>query len=300
MKTLKLFFITLILLMLNSCIIVDEIEIEEYFVTEENISLNELIQSYDLWYVDIHKTTGNDEVPFLQKAFTITFDNGRILANNNIANVGHTRNGYGVKVGEFFTYGNILETSHSYGNSDFRVVQLSKNEIRLKDTHQNVSYFLVGYKIDDFDYDKLFYDNIEYFLQEYAAWERVNIKNGRHNIFDKEHYLKFVPENNNTFRSSEDHFGTNIDYIFWNYTGNYLVEDYEDSDIKRLTLYYNNNETEVFNLEVINDKLIRLLHLKSGTIYDFEGLGFKILTKSSQTIKNEISRKKIIRHKIRT
>ncbi len=300
MKTLKLLFISLGLLMLNSCIVVDEVE--NNYVVEEPMSLNQLIQTYDLWYVDIHKTTGDAEVPFLQKAFTITFDNGRIFANNNIVNIGRTGNGYGVKVGNFYTYSDILETSHTYGESDFRIVQISDNEIRLEDTHQNVSYFLVGYMIEDFDYDKLFYDNIEYFLQKYEAWERVNVKNGRPNIFDREHYLNFLPENDNTFRSSEDNFGTNIDYIVWDYVGNYLVEDYQDSNIKRLTLYYDNNETEVFDLEVINDNLIRLIHLKTRTIYEFEGLMFKsIMTKSknNKTKKNKRSRRKIVRPKIK-
>lgn len=46
------------------------------------ISLNQLLQSYDLWYVDINATQGFGETPFLQIAFTLSFDNGRVFANN--------------------------------------------------------------------------------------------------------------------------------------------------------------------------------------------------------------------------
>ena len=52
-----------------------------------------------------------------------------------------------------------------------------------------VTYLLV-IRRDEFDYDMLFYDNIEYFMQEYTAWERTDISlTGTPNPFDEEHYL---------------------------------------------------------------------------------------------------------------
>ena len=52
-----------------------------------------------------------------------------------------------------------------------------------------------SYLINNFDYDKLFYENIEYFLQEYKAWEKINTTGGTPNAFDTENYLQFTPEN---------------------------------------------------------------------------------------------------------
>ena len=40
---------------------------------EPSISLNQLLNSHELWYVDINATQGFGETPFLQKAFTISF-----------------------------------------------------------------------------------------------------------------------------------------------------------------------------------------------------------------------------------
>jgi len=51
------------------------------------------LQSYDLWYVDINETRGNGEVPFLQRAFTLSFINGALYANNNIVGIGKTGDG---------------------------------------------------------------------------------------------------------------------------------------------------------------------------------------------------------------
>ena len=52
-------------------------------------------------------------------------------------------------------------------------------------------------------------------------------------------YLQFTPENNTTFYSSHDSFGTNIDNILWDFTGNYEVFDVVGFDnLKILTLNY--------------------------------------------------------------
>ena len=221
MKTFKLFLVLFVsATFFSSCIVTDD-------TLDNSISLGQLMSSYDLWYVDIHRTSGNGDVPFVSIAFTLSFVNGTMYANNNIVDVGFTGNGLGIQVGNYDTFGTYLETFHDIdGRHDFEVVQLSLNEIRIYDTVQNVSYVLVGYQTDEFDYDMLFYDNIEYFLQEYTAWERTAISiAGNPNPFDSEHYLQFTPENNTTFYSSHDSFGTNIDNLLWDFTGNYEVFD---------------------------------------------------------------------------
>lgn len=282
----------------SSCTVTDD-------TLDNSISLGELMSSYDLWYVDIHRTSGNGDVPFVSIAFTLSFANGNMYANNNIVDVGFTGNGLGIQVGNYDTFGTYLETFHDIdGRHDFEVVQLSLNEIRIFDTVQNVSYVLIGYQADEFDYDMLFYDNIEYFLQEYTAWERSAIsETGIANPFDYEHYLQFTPENNTTFYSSQDLFGTNIDNLSWNFTGNYEVFDLVGFDnLKILTLRYNVGDFEEFELTVANDQVIELFHINSGTTYEFVGRGFIQLLragkKSKSTLNSDVrKRTKIIRKK---
>ena len=235
------------------------------------------MSSYDLWYVDIHSTIGNGNVPYVSKAFTLSFANGYMYANNNIADVGFTGNGLGTIVGSYNTNGIYLETFHDFdGTNIFDVIQLSENEVRIFDIYQNVSYVLVGYQREEFDYDMLFYDNIEYFMQEYSAWERTNIsQTGTPNPFDEEHFLKFTPENNTTFYSSRDLFGTNVDILSWAFTGNYEVFDVVGFDnLKILTLNYEFGDFEEFELTVDNDQVINLFHTSSQTTYEFTGRGF--------------------------
>lgn len=281
MNYLKLLFTFLLSgILLTSCVVVNE-EIDN------RIFLNELVSKYDIWYVDYHRTTGNNTIPFLTKAFTVSFSNGILYANNNIVDIGKTGNGLGISIGNYNTNGSLLETQHRLdGSYGFEVMQLSPNEIRLNDVKANVSYYLIGYQRANFDYDKLFYDNIEYFLQEFKAWERVDAKNGTKNPFDTEHYLRFTSENNTTFYSSRDKFGTNIDFINWNFIGNYKIYNVQGrTDLKILTLNYNNQDNESFELSVINDETIRLYHTRSQTTYVFKGRNFVRYLRSSTTRK---------------
>jgi len=246
-------------------------------VIDDEISLEEVVSEYDLWYIDYHNTTGNGDIPFLSKAFTVSFFNGQMYANNNIADIGKTGNGMGIKVGSYNTFNGFLETYHQLdGGYDFEVYQVSANEIRIEDRFNNVSYLLVGYQRNNFDYDKLFYENIEYFLQEYVAWEKTDTSiSGNTNAFDDEQFLQFTPENTTTFYSSKDAFGTDIDIIDWSFVGYYEVFDVQNyDDLKILTLNYDNGDNEEFELSVINDSTISLYHVSSKTTYEFEGRGF--------------------------
>ena len=283
MKSLKLLFTFIITgALLSSCTTV----YEDDFRNNE-ISLEEVVASYDLWYVDYHRTIGNGEIPFVTKAFTMSFLNGVLYANNNIADIGFTGNGLGIDVGTYDTFSGVLETNHDLdGRNDFEVTVTSNNEIRLYNYRQNTTYFLIGYQTNTFDYDKLFYENIEYFLQEYAAWEKTSTTGGVPNAFDVENYLQFTPENITTFYSSQDNFGTQIANINWSYVGGYEVFDVTGfEDLKILTLNYDGGDIEEFELSVINDGNIRLYNVNSETTYDFEGRGF------IQYLKNETSKK---------
>ena len=283
MKTLKLLFTIIITgTLLSSCTTILEDSYDRYEPTLEDV-----VSGYDLWYVDYHRTSGNGDVPYVSRAFTLSFINGILYANNNIADIGRTGNGLGIDVGSYDTYAGLLETNHDIdGANDFEVTILSDNEIRLFNYRENVNYYLIGYNTNNFDYDQLFYENIEYFLQEYNAWERVDALGGISNTFDDENYLAFTPENITTFYSSQDNFGTNVDNIDWSYVGGYEVYDvtgYED--LKILTLNYDGGDIEEFEMTVINDSKIRLYHISSDTTYDFSGRGFVQYLKGEKNVK---------------
>jgi hypothetical protein len=271
MKRIKLLFALLFAVTLfTACVF------EEDAVVERGIVLENALSDYDLWYVDFHRTTGSGEVPFLSRAFTVSFINNTLYANNNIVDIGRTGNGFGISVGSYTTFDGLLTANHDVdGFQDFEVFQISANQIRLYNYRENVSYYLIGYQVNNFDYDKLFYENIEYFLQEFVAWEKITTTGGVPNAFDAENYLQFTPENNTTFYSSQDTFGTNVDTIDWSYVGGYEVFDVIDSeDLKFLTLNYDGGDIEEFELSVINDETISLYHLSAETSYEFSGRGF--------------------------
>ncbi len=271
MKLIKLFFTLLFTVSLfTACVF------EEDAVLERGVLLENTLSNYDLWYVDIHRTTGTGEVPFLSRAFTISFINNTLYTNNNIVDIGYTGNGFGIPVGSYTTFDGLLRANHDIdGYQDFEVFRLSANEIRLYNYRDNVSYYLIGYQSNNFDYDKLFYENIEYFLQEFIAWEKTATMGGISNPFDAENYLQFFPENNTSFYSSHDVFGTNIDLIDWSYVGGYEIFDVLDyEDLKILTLNYDGGDIEEFELSVLNDETIRLYHFNTATTYDFSGQGF--------------------------
>lgn len=301
MKFLKLLFLIIVVnFLFTSCTTINEVEVSPTRINER-ISLNNLITSYDLWYIDYQSKKGAGEIPFLSRAFTLSFINGIMYANNNIVDVGKTGNGVGVAVGNYNTFNTLLETGHGLdGRYNFEVEQLSKNEIRIYDTSSNISYLLIGYQRNNFDYDKLFYDNIEYFLQEYVAWEREKVLGGHKNVFDQEQYLKFTAKNDATFYSSKNRFGINIDNIRWSFTGNYTVYDVKGySKLKGLELVYRNGDTEMFELKVINDGVIQLYHQNSKTTYMFLGKGFiqylRPTKNSNKTIQSSKMRTKVTR-----
>ncbi|MBQ4820160.1 nicotinic acid mononucleotide adenyltransferase [Aquimarina sp. MMG016] len=285
MKTLKLLSAFMIgSLLLTSCVAEVIVE-DDIFIEEPGITLNELLNSYEIWYIDIERTQGNGEIPFFQKAFTVSFKNGAFYANNNLVGIGSNGGGFGLDVGYYDTYNMQLEIDHDIdGVYNLRVTQASSNEIRLYDGITNTSYYLVGYQRSNFDYDKVFYDNIHYFLQEYETWEKTFTSDfGALNEFDNENYLQFLYYGSgDNFRSSEDGNGTSIGNIFYDYEGYYEISDVSNNFYRKiLTLDYDYLGNDFFELTVINDSKIELLHPSSGTVYEFTGRGY-IAFKSSK------------------
>ena len=269
MKTLKLTIVMLITVVLfSSCVVV-----EDDYGYDNGISLEELLQSSDLWYIDYNQTTGNGDTRFMSLAFTLSFENGNLYANNNLVDLGSVGNGYGDQIGFYSTNGDVLTIDHDLdGYVDFEVYQVSGNKIKFADLNRNVTYSLIPYSVNNFDYDKIFYDNIEYFLQEYAAWEKTGTFDGNPNAFDDENFLAFIPENISVFKSSQDVTGTTISNLLWDFEGDYEIFDVQGTDtLKVLTLNYEGNSTEEFELSVLNDGKIELYHISSETYYEFNG-----------------------------
>jgi hypothetical protein len=276
MKTIKLLSgFALIATLLTSCY--REVIVDDYNDTP-TISLNQLLNSYELWYVDINQTVGYGETPFLQIAFTVSFRNGTLYANNNLVGFGSQGNGFGIPVGDYDAYDMILDVYHDIdGYETFDVYQIDNNTIELYNPYNDTSYFLHGYQRSNFDYDYVFYDNIHYFLQEYDAWEKTYTSEvGMLNEFDNENYLQFLAGGNDSeFRSSQDVNISNPNNIYWDYTGVYGVGNISGNMyLKTLTLDYDFFDNEHFELSVINDQRIELYHPASGTYYEFTGRGY--------------------------
>ncbi|MEJ6792496.1 MAG: hypothetical protein QNK89_07140 [Lacinutrix sp.] len=89
MKTVKLLSVfALIATLLTSCY--TEVIVEDDYVNNvpQGLTINQLLNSYKLWYVDINETIGYDESPFLQIAFTVSFRNGTLYGYNNLVGIG--------------------------------------------------------------------------------------------------------------------------------------------------------------------------------------------------------------------
>ncbi|MCK0147505.1 nicotinic acid mononucleotide adenyltransferase [Arenibacter sp. F26102] len=286
MRTVKLLLTTFMLgILTNSCY--TEVIIEDEYIEDPIVNINGVLQSYDLWYIDINETTGNGEVPFLQRAFTISFTGKTIYANNNLVGIGKTGNGFGMQVGHFNTVNESLQINHDVdGYWNLEVFVVDNNTIELYDANSRTSYFLEGYQRNNFDYDMIFYDNLQYLLQEYDVWEKIaTSEEGALNDFDSENYLQFYNDGNKSiFNSSVDPSGMHFNDILWDYRGEYSLFDvYNDETLKTLTLDYEFMGNDYFELYVINDSTIELYHSSSGTVYKFRGKGFITYLKSGKS-----------------
>tara|TARA_Y100000815_G_scaffold270061_1_gene293978 strand:+ start:4008 stop:4937 length:930 start_codon:yes stop_codon:yes gene_type:complete len=296
MKALKLLLgFTLLITLFTSCY--TEVIVEEPINDPvPALTLSQILNSHELWYVDIHQSNANGQIPFMQMAFTLSFNNGTLFANNNLVGIGDQGYGFGTDIGYYDTFSNTLEVTHDIdGFHRFKVTQLNNHTLELYHPNLNLRYVLEGYQRSNFDYDRLFYDNIHYFLQEYQAWEKsYTSPYGEPNPFDYETFLQFLPGGGDgNFQSSEDVNGTSIPYIYWDYTGIYNVDDVPSNRyLKYLTLDYDFMGNEYFELTVINDTTIELFHNPSGTLYRFVGKGF-IPLKNSETGKLRISNAEI-------
>ncbi|MEO0572859.1 MAG: nicotinic acid mononucleotide adenyltransferase, partial [Bacteroidota bacterium] len=263
-----------------------EVILEDEVIVESAFNTDQALQSYDLWYLNINATRGNGEIPFLQRAFTLSFVDGIVLANNNIVGIGKTGNGLGIDVGSYGTFSGVVDIDHDIdGAWTFDVFAVNNRTLELYNRRTNTSYFLDGYQRRDFDYDRVFYENIHYLLQEFDVWEKTFTSElGAVNDFDEENFLRFYGDNGGYFQSSVDVQGTGISNLQWDYEGNYEVFDTNDETLKTLTLDYDFLGNDYFELYVIDDSTVELYHVASETVYGLTGRGFVQYLKSKGTL----------------
>ncbi len=285
MRTRKLLFGLLgITFFASSCY--TEVILDDSIIVESGFETDRALQSYDLWYIDINATEGSGEVPFMERAFTLSFVNGLIYANNNMVGFGRTGNGLGIDVGAYSTFSGVVDIDHDIdGAWTFDVYAVNNQTLELYNRRSNTSYFLNGYRTQNFDYDRLFYENLDYFLQEYDAWEKSYTSElGAINDFDDENFLRFFPDNGGYFQSSVDALGTPLGNLQWDYEGDYEVFNTNDETLKTLTLDYDYLGNDYFELYVIDDSTIELYHVPSETIYEFTGRGYIQYLKSGDKV----------------
>lgn len=268
-------------LLASSCY--TEVILDDDVIVESAFNTDQALQAYDLWYIDVNSTDGVGEVPFLQRAFTLSFINGVVMANNNMVGFGNRGNGLGIDVGNYSTFSGVVDIVHDFdGSWTFDVYAVNNSTIELYNRRTDTSYFLNGYQTGTFDYNRLFYENVEYLLQEYEVWEKTYTSElGALNEFDEENFLRFLPESGGYFQSSIDPIKTPIQSLVWDYEGSYEVFDTNDETLKTLTLDYDYLGNDYFELYVINDSTLELYHVDSETVYEFTGRGFIQYAKES-------------------
>lgn len=221
-------------LLASSCY--TEVILDDDVIVQSAFETDRALQSYDLWYIDLNATEGYGEVPFLQRAFTLSFVNGLVYANNNMVGFGKTGDGLGIDVGAYSTFSGVVEIDHDIdGALTFDVYAVNNRTLELYNRRTNTSYFLDGYQTRNFDYDRMFYENMDYFLQEYEAWEKsFTSEEGAVNDFDEENFLRFLPEEGGYFQSSVDAPGTSLSSLQWDYEG--VIIKFLIQTMKRLKL----------------------------------------------------------------
>ena len=98
----------------------------------------------------------------------------------------------------------MVDISHDIdGAWTFDVFAVGNSTLELYNRRTDTSYFLDGYQRRNFDYDRLFYENIHYLLQEFDAWEKTFTSEvGAVIEFDDENFLRFFGDNGGYFQSS--------------------------------------------------------------------------------------------------
>ena len=102
----------------------------------------------------------------------------------------------------------------------------------------------MGYQRNSFDYDRVFMTTFIISYKNMLLGKKMSTMGGTTNAFDYENYLKFMAGgNDDTFKSSQDYNISNVNNIYWDYTGQYNIMNVPGNYYtKRLNLYYNNND----------------------------------------------------------
>lgn len=123
------------------------------------------------------------------------------------AGIGKTGGGLGIDVGYYDALPGAVEIDHDLdGRWVLEIYGVNNHTLELYHASSDTSYLNRGYQRSNFDYDMVFYNNIQYFLQEYEAREKgFTREQGAINDFDDDNYLQFLSGTRGEFfRSSID------------------------------------------------------------------------------------------------
>lgn len=240
-------------------------------------SIEELLGSYDLWYVEPDQYTSDFELG--QEAITFSFVENQLYANKNLIGfdpelIGNEESTYTVE-----QTGN--NASITIDDTSFTVFGVSGNSLKLVNSYDNsTAFYITGYAANDFPLDDIFYERMAHFFNEYKFWQKTATENPDDNEgnFATLNYIEFSEVRN--FRSSEDTEDLTYDQINWQYQGSYRLttENSEEEPISNelIFIYHTDeNEEEIANdtlkVNVLNENRIQLSEPDLNIHYTFEG-----------------------------
>ncbi|MBW2962987.1 hypothetical protein [Mesonia aestuariivivens] len=236
-------------------------------------SIQELLESYDLWYVEPDQFSSDFNLG--QDAITFSFLNNQLYANKNLVGfnpeiIGEQETSYSVEQTENTANVTINDT-------EFKVIGISGNSLKLVDD-DNTAFYITGYNASEFpSLDIIYFERMAHLFNEYKFWQKTETENPDEidGEFSSINHIEFSAIRN--FKSSEDAEGLTYDEINWQYQGSYKLTKMEDDDgniSNELIFVYldeNNRENDTLKVRVINENKIQLSESESGIHYLFEG-----------------------------
>ena len=241
-------------------------------------SIEELLESYDLWYVEPDQPSSDFDLG--QDAITFSFVNNELYANKNLVGFDPS------------TMGNIETTytveqegsnaSITIDDTEFTIFGVNGNSVKLVNSYDNTTaFYITGYTTEDFpSLEILYYERMPHFFNEYQFWQKTLTENPDENDgdFSTINYVEFF--GGRSFRSSEDVEGLTYDEINWEYEGSYrLTTEYgeEESISNELIFIYNTDEGEeeipndTLKVNVVDESKIQFSEPGLNINYTFEG-----------------------------
>ena len=242
-------------------------------------SIEELLESYDLWYVEPDQPSSDFDLG--QDAITFSFVNNELYANKNLVGFDPS------------TMGNIETTytveqegsnaSITIDDTEFTIFGVNGNSVKLVNSYDNTTaFYITGYTTEDFpSLEILYYERMPHFFNEYQFWQKTLTENPDENDgdFSTINYIDFFGGRN--FRSSEDVEGLTYDEINWQHQGSYKLttSNSEEEPISNelVFIYVDSNgvviegANDTLKVNVVDESKIQFSEPGLNINYTFEG-----------------------------